>query len=165
MKYKNLNNFRIKCLFLRYEAEFGMDPPPFSLVRKWHQHFLATGSVLPPANWNRNAGEEVLPLSAKVITITPTNITWTNLQRFFLLQGSIKWTYLLCERIANVGPARLINTNCFFQSMINYWLPMQTWMVSGRKNCLIHFYQSLAFPNVVVFKFFHIKKSSATLII
>lgn len=49
----------------RYEAEFGMDPPPFSLVRKWHQHFLATGSVLPSANWNRNAGEEVLPLSAK----------------------------------------------------------------------------------------------------
>jgi len=35
----------------RYQAEFGMDPPPLAQVKKLHRAFLATGSVMPP-NWD-----------------------------------------------------------------------------------------------------------------
>ncbi|KAI1722409.1 hypothetical protein Ddc_06566 [Ditylenchus destructor] len=31
----------------RYRAEFGMDPPQLSMIKKWHQKFLETGSVNP----------------------------------------------------------------------------------------------------------------------
>ena len=29
----------------RYRAEFGMEPPHLEQVKKWHQRFLATGSI------------------------------------------------------------------------------------------------------------------------
>lgn len=33
----------------RYRAEFGMEPPQLSQIKKWHQNFLETGSVTPKA--------------------------------------------------------------------------------------------------------------------
>ena len=31
----------------RYKAEFGMDPPSMSQVKKWHDQFMSTGSIEP----------------------------------------------------------------------------------------------------------------------
>uniref|UniRef100_A0A915DSZ6 DUF4817 domain-containing protein n=1 Tax=Ditylenchus dipsaci TaxID=166011 RepID=A0A915DSZ6_9BILA len=30
----------------RYRAEFGMDPPQLSSIKRWHQKFMETGSVV-----------------------------------------------------------------------------------------------------------------------
>lgn len=29
----------------RYRAEFGMDPPNLSQIKKWHKNFMATGTI------------------------------------------------------------------------------------------------------------------------
>jgi hypothetical protein len=42
---KTLKYFYSYFISSRYRAEFGMEPPHFEQVKKWHQRFMSTGSL------------------------------------------------------------------------------------------------------------------------